>query len=61
MIDVIIKFIDGEEITIKRATKFIGLDDCWKVEVNDETNLFFNNSQVKYIGDKAFLRSDDNV
>ena len=52
--DVYIKFIDGEEITIPNVEDYKESFDQWKVTV-EQTNLYFNVSQVKYIGYKHLL------
>ena len=57
--NVLIKFVDSEEIIIKQVTDYVGMTDVWKVTVNNECNVYFNKNQVKYIGDVIFLERSD--
>ena len=52
--DVLIKFIDGESLTIVGASKYEDAGDSWRVNVEGRF-LFFNKNQVKYIGQKFLI------
>lgn len=56
--DIRIKFIDGEEITIHGAKNFVCTDELWKVCV-DNNLLYFSKSQVKYIGREYYFKGEN--
>lgn len=50
--DIIIKLVSGEEITVKEVSKY----EClvcgyWRIDVGDNA-MFFNKELVTYIGNK---------
>lgn len=50
--DVLIKLVSGQEITIKEVSSFKCLDcGYWRIDVGDKA-MFFNKEVVTYIGNK---------
>lgn len=48
--ELFIKFIDGEYLTIRDVSYYHLLEDFWKIVTNDNESFFFNKEQVKCIG-----------
>lgn len=49
--DVLIKFVSGERITIKGVSSYKCLDcGYWRIDVTGDKAMFFNKELIVYIG-----------